>query len=329
MIIKEFETIPNQRKSARFEKSGKKYLTSYIPHENANIYSVIHETYYRYQSTVHFSNHLFRLQPVTDSYQSLISFKMSTTPGGKVGSFVGVFGNQATFLEIRRKYKELKIISQSIVSVSEKVPKQQDLKLQPKIAPLVLMPWDHVMLQAYLMPPELPESMLLELSNYALKFVKKNDSDALRILNDINQTIFREFSYVPGSTNLFSTPYEVYFARKGVCADFANLFICLARLLNIPARYRVGYIYTGGNYKNKIQSDESHAWVEIYLPYFGWIGYDPTNGCMAGKHHIRVACGRHYLDATPSSGTIFKGGEGGEKLKTSVQVELLNLSHSK
>jgi transglutaminase-like putative cysteine protease len=105
-----------------------------------------------------------------------------------------------------------------------------------------------------------------------------------------------------------------------VCQDFANLFICLARLLSIPARYRMGYIYTGVNYENTIQSEASHAWAEVYLPYVGWRGFDPTNGCMAGQDHIRVACGRNYLDATPTSGTIFKGG-GKETLTVSVKIE--------
>jgi transglutaminase-like putative cysteine protease len=105
-----------------------------------------------------------------------------------------------------------------------------------------------------------------------------------------------------------------------VCQDFANLLICLARLLGIPARYRVGYIYTGAQYENKVQSDASHAWTELYLPWFGWQGFDPTNGCLVGRDHVRVACGRHYRDATPTSGTILRGG-GTETLSIAVRVE--------
>lgn len=81
----------------------------------------------------------------------------------------------------------------------------------------------------------------------------------------------------------------------------------------------MGYIYTGKSYENKLQSDESHAWVEVYMPYVGWRGFDPTNGCLALQDHIRVACGRNYRDATPSSGTIFKGG-GKETLSTGVKM---------
>lgn len=135
----------------------------------------------------------------------------------------------------------------------------------------------------------------------------------------MNQTIYRDYGYVPGSTSVSTTPFDVYANRRGVCQDFANLFITLARLLGIPARYRMGYIYTGENHENKFQSDASHAWAEVYIPYVGWRGFDPTNGCRVAQDHVRVACGRNYLDATPTSGTIYRGG-GRETLKVEVKV---------
>ncbi len=242
----------------------------------------------------------------------------------ETGNFVGVFGNNASFIEIREPYTELRVESHSIVCIQE-TPKRMDLLHQPRTLPMIWMPWDRVMLQVYLQTPELPESELFELAEYAMSFVNKSHHDVFELLNDINQTIYREFSYMPGETSLSTTPYQVYIKRKGVCQDFANLFICLARLLDIPARYRVGYIYTDGNYENKIQSDATHAWVEIFLPYLGWLGFDPTNGCMAGKNHIKVACGRYYGDATPTSGTIFDAeGTPQETLTTSVKVNRLN-----
>src|SRR5471030_1178559 len=103
-----------------------------------------------------------------------------------------------------------------------------------------------------------------------MSFVKRNDYHLIEALKDINISIYRDYKYMPGITALNTTPFEVYMSRQGVCQDFANLFICMARLLSIPARYRMGYIFTGVNYANKIQSDASNAWVEIYIPYVGW-----------------------------------------------------------
>jgi transglutaminase-like putative cysteine protease len=186
--------------------------------------------------------------------------------------------------------------------------------------PLVWMPWQRQMLSPYLLPAELPETQLQELSDFAMSFVARNDSDLIGALLDMNETIYRDFEYVSGSTTVATTPFEVLEARRGVCQDFANLMMCLSRLLNVPARYRMGYIFTGGDYENKQQSDASHAWLECYLPRVGWHGFDPTNGRQVGADHVRVACGRTYRDSTPTSGTIYRGG-GTETLEVAVRVE--------
>jgi transglutaminase-like putative cysteine protease len=152
-----------------------------------------------------------------------------------------------------------------------------------------------------------------------MSFVKRNDYDLLDTLLDINQTIFREYRYQQGATTVLTSAFDTYVNRRGVCQDFTNLMICLARLLGVPARYVCGYIYTGSQTANREQGDASHAWVQLYLPQVGWKGFDPTNGILTQTEHVRVAVGRNYLDATPTSGTIFVGG-GGETLSVDVRV---------
>jgi transglutaminase-like putative cysteine protease len=69
-------------------------------------------------------------------------------------------------------------------------------------------------------------------------------------------------------------------------------------------------------------AEASHAWVQVYLPEVGWKGFDPTNGVLTQTEHVRIAVGRSYMDATPTSGTIYAGG-GPETL--SVEVRLTRL----
>lgn len=285
------------------------------------IYSIEHQTHYTYTAPISHSKHLLRLQPVQDRGQTLLDYKCEISVNqATVSNFIGVFGNSASFIEIKKKYSELTITSRSTVALT---PIQPNMKLahQPRTMPVIWMPWDRTMMQAYLQPPELAESELFELSDYAMSFVRKNHNDVFEVLKDMTETIYRDYTYTSGSTTLETTPYIVYTTKKGVCQDFANLLICLARLLDIPARYRTGYIYTGNRYENEAQADATHAWVEVFLPYLGWIGFDPTNGCLVDHNHIRVACGRYYRDATPTSGAIFKAhGEIEETLATSVKV---------
>ena len=284
------------------------------------VLSVTHETLYRYTSDVERSSHVFRLKPVHDPHQEILSHAIDVSVDGVRRDYEDVFGNMTTRLELETPYRELRIVSRSLVRVNgELSPSLHSLQRRFSF-PLVWMPWQRQMMLPYLLPPELPESELDELYEFAMSFVERQDHDLVETLLDMNLTIYRDFRYESGSTNLGTTPYDVYRDRRGVCQDFANLMICLARLLNIPARYRVGYIFTGGEYENKVQSEASHAWAELYLPWIGWQGFDPTNGCLVQRDHVRVACGRNYRDATPTSGTLYKGGEN-ETLTVTVRVE--------
>jgi len=286
-------------------------------------FDVTHVTEYHYSEAVEHSTHVFRLQPVEDPIQEVVSSQFSITTAGEETRYEDVFGNQSIHYSVHRPYTELSISSTSRVKIYALPPDDYSLSQRRASIPLVWMPWQRQMMSSYLLPPELPETQLRELTEYAMSFVARNDSKLLETLKDMNLSIYHDFEYVPGATSVGTTPFEVYSSREGVCQDFANLLICLTRLLSIPSRYRMGYIYTGVNYENKIQSDASHAWVEIYIPYVGWRGFDPTNGCLVAQDHVRVACGRNYIDATPTSGTIYKGG-GTETLAVKVQmVEVL------
>jgi transglutaminase-like putative cysteine protease len=231
-----------------------------------------------------------------------------------------VFGNRVRRLLVESPFTEMIIEAKSTVEVLDTDPLGfGPLKVKSTI-PLVWMPWQRQVLDPFLLPPELPETELAELAEYAMSFVKRNEYDLLDTLLDMNQTIYKEYKYTQGATTVFTTPFEVYVNRRGVCQDFTNLMICLARLLGVPARYVCGYIYTGPKAANTAQSEASHAWVQLYLPQVGWKGFDPTNGILTQTDHVRVAVGRNYLDATPTSGTIFVGG-GGETLSVDVRVE--------
>jgi transglutaminase-like putative cysteine protease/predicted glutamine amidotransferase len=283
--------------------------------------SVLHETTYHYRLPVERSSHILRLRPVQDRRQELLEFSLELTVDGRRREFEDVFGNATLQVEVEHPFSTLSVRSRSKVLLHPSPARWMDAKtFQRERLPQLWMPWQRQMMLPYLLPPELPETELRQLTDYAMGFAQRNDFDLLDTLMDMNQTIREDYVYASGSTNNFTTPFDVYLSRRGVCQDFANLFICLARLLNIPARYRVGYIFTGAQYDNRQQSDASHAWAEVYLPTPGWTGFDPTNGCVTNRDHVRVACGRNYLDATPTSGTIFKGG-GPEGLVVAVKVE--------
>jgi transglutaminase-like putative cysteine protease/predicted glutamine amidotransferase len=281
-------------------------------------FGVHHRTTYRYARPVERSMHLLRVTPAHDRLQNVLRHQVSVSVDGAWRDYDDVFGNQVRRLLIDVPFTELVVEADSEVELLDTDP----LSYRPLHArtsfPLVFMPWHEQVLRPYLLPTELPESELTELAEYAMSFVERNDADLLDTLVDVNQTIYRDYQYVPNSTTVLTSPYEVYVRRRGVCQDFTNLFICLARLLGIPARYVCGYVHAA-QLADSRQAQASHAWAQVYLPEVGWKGFDPTNGILTQTEHIRVAVGRNYRDATPTSGVIYVGG-GGETLEVEVRV---------
>lgn len=290
------------------------------PVSPVRVMEVSHRTVYRYERPVERSAHKLRLTPLHDRLQSLLSHEVTLSSGVTQAEYEDVFGNRVRKVLVDTPYTELIIEARSRVELRDTDPLSYRPLRERSTLPLVWMPWQRNMLQPYLLPPELPETQLEELLEYAMSFARRNDFDLLDTLLDINFSIFKEYRYVQGSTTLNTTPFDVYSSRNGVCQDFANVFICLARLLGVPARYTCGYVYTGPKHTNTAQSEASHAWVQVYLPEVGWKGFDPTNGILTQTDHVRVAVGRQYTDTTPTRGTIYLGG-GGEQLEVSVRCE--------
>ncbi|MBK9383194.1 MAG: enoyl-CoA hydratase/isomerase family protein [Chitinophagaceae bacterium] len=112
-------------------------------------------------------------------------------------------------------------------------------------------------------------------------------------------------------------------AETGVCQDFAHILLVMLRYVGIPARYVSGYICP----KNHELRGEgaTHAWVEAYIPFHGWMGFDPTNNCIVSDRHVKLAIGRSFTDCTPVKGT-YKGSSE-HKLEVSVVINNSSLKN--
>ena len=54
-----------------------------------------------------------------------------------------------------------------------------------------------------------------------------------------------------------------------------------------------------------VGADASHAWVGVFVPGFGWVDLDPTNGLVQPDRHVTVGWGRDYTDVVPVRGVVF------------------------
>ena len=189
--------------------------------------------------------------------------------------------------------------------------------------PLVWMPWQRHMLQPFLLPPELPESQLHELAEYAMSFVERNDYDLLDTLLDLNASIFREYDYKQGTTTLATTPFDVY-------SQAARRLPGLHQPVHLPGaparrarRATSAATSTPGRKNPNQRAGAGLARLGPGLPARGRL-----EGLRPDQRHpdpdrSRPRRGRAATtcDATPTSGTIYVGG-GTETLEVDVRVEL-------
>ncbi|MCQ2521599.1 MAG: transglutaminase family protein [Lachnospiraceae bacterium] len=121
--------------------------------------------------------------------------------------------------------------------------------------------------------------------------------------------LFCDFSYKQFVTNTETSAEEAFALGKGVCQDYAHIFISLLHLAGIPARYVVGLIMGEG---------ASHAWVEILHNGY-WYGLDPTNNVPVTSDHIKIGVGRDAKDCMINRGIMHGGGLHTQKIVVNVK----------
>jgi transglutaminase-like putative cysteine protease len=118
---------------------------------------------------------------------------------------------------------------------------------------------------------------------------------------DLMATVRAAMTYETGSTHVHTTADEALADGRGVCQDFAHVFIGVCRTRGLPARYVSGYLYDPSNGGQS----QSHAWVDVFEDG-RWTSLDPTHDTEQTDHYVRVGVGRDYADVPPTRG-VYKG----------------------
>ncbi len=140
--------------------------------------------------------------------------------------------------------------------------------------------------------------------------------DILSSAHAMSASVSAAIAYRPGSTHAHTTAAEALAQGEGVCQDHAHALLALARSQGIPARYVSGYLQSSND---GMAHEAAHAWAELHVPGFGWIGFDPANQCCPDERYIRLGSGLDAQDAAPIRGV--SRGQGIEKLLVTVAVQ--------
>lgn len=289
-------------------------------------YLIRHTTRYHYPEAVTLCHNRVMLQPAGRDDQRCPSFNLKVDPEPNVvRSFQDFFGNSIHYFEIHKVHSKLEITAAS------EVIRHVDLGFALPSSP----PWEEV--QACLTGADahleirryalfaLPSPMVrfhTELQALADQALTPN-RPLLEAVMDLNLRIHQSFAYAPGSTSVSTPLVQVLNQKAGVCQDFAHIAISVLRSKGLAARYVSGYLETQPPPgQPRLQgADASHAWFEVLLPGFGWIGFDPTNASLVRHRHIILAVGRDYADVPPVKGVV----TGGREHRLSVAVDVIPL----
>lgn len=255
-----------------------------------------YQTQYAYEEPVSFSPHLFRLFPKADRFVAVRRMAFQTNLDATVSYRRDLFDNEIASCFYPGKSA---LLAASL---------QLELELTPRNAfgfllashaldlPFAYEPREATALVPYLQQRPAP----------ALPFWQPPSAPAptVETLVALNSALHDHLGYERREEGAAYPPEETLRLGRGSCRDFAVLLAAVARGLGLGARLASGYLCEFGDAEKRAEGS-LHAWTEIYLPGAGWVGFDPTNGCLCNHHHITAAVGLLPEDISPVLGRYF------------------------
>src|SRR5258705_1965104 len=251
-------------------------------------YHIKHITRYRYASAVIDCANQIMLYPIQDAQQVLKKHELHISHKPDLEEFVDYFGNRVGIFSVINPIMELTIESDIEIEILPAV--------LPEINHSVKEQWEKLSESREQFP--YMDFMMLEnfdRENEAAAIIEKLVDFSLSPFETakiLSKYVYDNFEYRKGITTVETEAEEIWKLKAGVCQDFAHILLVMLRMVGIPARYVSGYICP----KDEELRGEgaTHAWAEVYVPFYGWIGLDPTNNCIASDRHVRLAIGRHF-----------------------------------
>lgn len=255
--------------------------------------TIDHETVYRYDDIVSHSTQYLRLTPQASRHQRIISWQLELPVAAS--SSTDAFGNILHVLTLDTPHDEIRLKARGVVETCD------DWGDEPESVPAAV----------YL------RSTTLTTADAAIRALAAGVADAVAAdarsgLTQLMHAIADAMPYGSGVTHAGSSAAEAYALGGGVCQDHSHVFITACRCLGLPARYVSGYLLS-----DRDTHVASHAWAEVCVAE-QWLGFDISNRQTPDRHHLKLAVGLDYSDASPVRG-VRRGG-GSEAMQAHARV---------
>lgn len=263
------------------------------------VFKIHHITKYEYEKPVTESVNEIRIFPFQGNSQEILQHDIFITDQPELLLFQDYWGNKTGLFSLLHSHKQLIIESKLIVRTT--LPSQLQVNFHSSFSDLQQESETNLVLLELMRPDKIEKQSIIQQVCTELYHSTKS---VAAVVERSSEFIFKNFKYSKGITTIETTVDEILEHQGGVCQDFAHLLLQILRSLHIPCRYVSGYICPN---KNGMRGEgATHAWVEAWIPEFGWAGIDPTNNVWVTNTHVKLAVGRNFTDCSPVKGA-FKG----------------------
>lgn len=255
--------------------------------------TIDHETVYRYDATVSHSTQYLRLTPPQSSHQRIISWQLELPVAASEST--DAYGNILHVLTLDTPHSEIRLRAHGVVETRD------DWAAEAEMLP----------------PPVFLRGSTLTEPDDAIRALAASNAAAIAAdaeagLAALMLAVADAMPYTGGVTQAETSASAALALGAGVCQDHSHVFIAACRSLGLPARYVSGYLLS-----DRDTHVASHAWAEVHADG-RWLGFDISNRMRPDRHHLKLAVGLDYTDASPVRG-VRRGG-GSEALQAHARV---------
>ena len=262
---------------------------------------IAHSTTYRYEPAATGIIQILRMTPGSHDGQYVAEWQIDVSSDSRLQVHQDAFGN-VTHVLTEAAIADLTIAVEGLIETHDTggVLRGTDERFPPSL---------------FLRATPLTE-VNPAMATFSRELRSESEADVLGFLHALMLQINDHMTFDEDPTNSGTSAVEAFALKRGVCQDYAHIFIACARSGGVPARFVSGHFLRSDG---RVNQPAGHAWAEAFVPNLGWVGFDAANCICATDAHVRVAVGLDYLGAAPVRGTRYGGGS--ETLTVAVTVE--------